>query len=273
MELSYLQTQNSNADYLSELNSLKDELAAAQQSLEAVQEKIDMQKSRDVEIEKLQVKAREFENYMRTTNRRSSLSPEYKEYSSNDANSQASCESNSENRLYTESKIRDEMAKIFANQIKTLERRFVEEAKKLQTQIISLTSELDARTADLEVAAEQLELLKFTIVHEREEFQEILKQKDESFKEKLQKYQKHASDLNEQMALIDGERELIESLKRQIDEERTLLGQKELDTAQRIRKLQQESTKIIDELNEKYKTAKKTAASYKQVSVMCQSYF
>ncbi|KAG5682421.1 hypothetical protein PVAND_011774 [Polypedilum vanderplanki] len=267
LELSYNETQNLNANYLNELNSLKAELTNAQQSLQALQDQINLQNSRDKEIEKLQEKAKEFENFMRNTNKESSESGKSLNDSQNNeiSNSQSEIENN-EKKLNTETKIRDEMARIFANQIKTLEKRFVDESKKMQSQIVSLMSELNEKTADLDVASEQLELLKYTIVQERKDFQEHLKQKDESFKEKVQKYQKHISDLNEQLELIDGERILIENLKKQIEDERALLNQKELDTASKLKSLQHESTKIIEELNEKYKKAKKTAANYKQYS-------
>lgn len=270
--MAYLQAQNANADYLSELNKLKNELADAQHSLDELEKKINLHKSRDEEIEKLQAKAREFENYMRTDDRKNISSPHSREQSSSESPKQTasslSDDTSSEGRINAESKMRDEMARIFANQIKTTEKEFVETAKKLQRQIIHLENELDAKTAELEVASEQIDLLKFAIVSEREEFERILKQKNESVKERVEKYQKHVSDLNEQIDMIESERALIDNLRKQIDEERSILSKKEIDTAHKLKKLQEESSKIIEGLNEKYKKAKKTAENYKQVSIV-----
>lgn len=271
LNLLYLESQKANDDYLRELNILRDELAQAQQSLEMIQNKISLQNVRDKEIENLQQKAKEFENYMRSTTCKSVSSPS-EPSTSNEIRDQLADspvligERNSEKRFYTESKIRDEMARIFANQIKTLEKRFSEETRKIQHHVVSLTSELDLKKEELEVATEQLELLKFTIVNERDEFQRVLKQKDDVFKERVERYQKHISDLNEQIELIEGERAFFENLKKQYEEERCTLIKKEDETVKKLKKTQTESKKIIDELTEKYKTAKKTAANYKQYS-------
>lgn len=161
-----------------------------------------------------------------------------------------------------EVKIRDEMARIFANQISTLEKKFIGEVKNLQTHQIQLSKELDEKSSNLQIAIEQLEMLKFTIVSERDEFQSLLLQKDE----RIESYRKQVEELNEKVDIIYEERLSIENLKQQIEAERKTLSRKEEETLQKLKKLQQESTKIIDELNEKYKSAKKTAQNYKQVS-------
>lgn len=231
---------------------------------------------RDTEIDKLHEKAKEFENFMRASNQRDSLASEPKDSSSNNSRTKTdnSAESLSQetndlkisDRINAETNnIRDEMARIFANQIKALEKRFVEDSKKLQQQNMVLTNELNIKCKDLEITTEQLELLKFTIVNEREEFQSILTQNEESFKDKIEKYQDHIAKLNDQIELIDGERALIENLKKQIDDERKLLSKKEEMALHKLKKLQQESTEVVEKLGEKYKTAKKTAMNYKKV--------
>lgn len=276
-----LQLQNSNGEYLTEINNLKHDLDDAQENIDRLQAKVNLQDLRDKEIEKLQEKAREFESFMRSksTRKDSAASTTSKDSSTNTSQTISNSteeldtkEINLNERNYNETKIRDEMARIFANQIKVIEKRFVEDIKKLQNDIVLLSKELENKTVNLETAAEQLELLKFTIVNERQEFEEALNRRDEIYKQNIEKYQKHVADLNSQIDMIDDERKLIQNLKLQIEDEQKFLMKREEDTLQKLKKLQQDSTKIIEELNvkykelkEKYEGAKKTAQNYKQV--------
>lgn len=270
LELASLELQNTNANHLSEINNLQQSLSDAQQTIENLEGKLNLHNLRDDEIEMLKSKAKEFEEYMRSNIQFGSTSSPTNSSSHNssgskvDASTETDPEHNerSENFAQIEIKIRDEMARIFANQINTLEKKFTSEVKKMQTHQIQLSNELDEKSSQLQIAAEQLEMLKFTIVSEREEFQSILQQKEEH----IESYRKQVEDLNEKVDIIYEERLSIENLKKQIDDERKALSRKEEETLQKLKKLQQESTKIIEELNEKYKSAKKTAQNYKQVS-------
>lgn len=273
LELSQLKLQNSNAEYLTEINHLKQDLAEAHQTIEKLHEKISLLNLRDKEIEKLQEKAKEFETFMRSSSRKDSVASTSKgsqDSSTNTTNNGSTSpdedrEVSSGRNNYNEGKIRDEMARIFANQIKIIEKKFIDESKKLHQEIVALSNELDTKTTDLEMATEQLEILKFTVVAERQDFEETLKKREECYKRNIESYQKHIEELNSQIDLIDDERKVIHNLKTQIEDERRLLMKKEEDTLAKLKKVQSESSKIIEELNEKYKTAKKTALNYKQV--------
>lgn len=275
MELSSLQLKNTNSEYLSDLNILRQDLAEAHKTIKNFEQNVNLQNLRDHEIEKLQNKAKEFEQFMRSNIRfDSTTSPTSQSHdSSSSARNRvdASTETeNSEDEQFSpmnqnqlEIKIRDEMARIFANQISTLEKKFITEVKIMQSQNLHLNNELDERTANLQVVIEQLEMLKFTIVKEREEFKALIEQKDTN----INNYRKQIEDLNDKVDIIYEERDSIENLKRQIDNERKELSQKEEETLLKLKKLKEESTKIIEELNEKYKSAKKTALNYKQVNM------
>ncbi|XP_070495939.1 putative leucine-rich repeat-containing protein DDB_G0290503 [Chironomus tepperi] len=288
LELYQLQLQNSNGEYLTEMNNLKHDINEAHETIDRLQAKIKLQDLRDKEIDKLQEKAKEFETFMRSkSTRKDSAASTSKESSTNTSHTISNSseesdtkETNLAEKKYNETKIRDEMARIFANQIKVIEKRFVEDIKKLQIDIATLSNELENKTAHLETAKEQLELLKFTIVHERQEFDAALNRRDEIYKQNIEKYQKHVAELNSQIDMIDDERKLIQNLKHQIEDEQKLLMKREEDTLQKLKKLQQDSTKIIEELNEKYKelkekyeAAKKTAQNYKQYSDDKEKYY
>ncbi|CAG9804711.1 unnamed protein product [Chironomus riparius] len=288
LELYQLQLQNCNGEYLTEMNNYKHDLDEAQETIDRLQTKVKLQDLRDKEIEKLQEKAKEFETFMRSkSNRKDSAASASKDSSTNTSQAISNSTEESETkeinlseRNYKETKIRDEMARIFANQIKVIEKRFVEDIKKLQNDIAVLSNELENKAANLELATEQLDLLKFTIVHERQEFEAALNRRDEIYKQNIEKYQQHVAELNSQIDMIDDERKLIQNLKHQIEDEQKLLMKKEEVTLQKLKKLQQDSTKIIEELNEKYKEikekyegAKKTAQNYKQYSDDKEKYY
>jgi asterless protein len=263
IELASLQLQNTNANQLSEINNLQQSLFDARQSIESLEGKLNLHNLRDDEIEKLKSKAKEFEEYMRSNIRfGSTSSPTNSSNNTSGSKADAYTETDEQNLAQIEKKIRDEMARIFANQINTLEKKFTAEVKKMQTHQIYLSNELDEKSSQLQIAIEQLEMLKFTIVSEREEFKSILEKKEEH----VECYRKQVDELNEKVDIIYEERLSIENLKRQIDDERAALSRKEEETLQKLRKLQADSTKIIEELTEKYQSAKKTAQNYKQVS-------
>lgn len=273
MDLSSLQLRNTNAENLAEVSNLRKELANANQTIESYERNINLQNLRDQEIEKLQNKAKQFEDFMRSNIRfdTSATSPTASHNSSasahNKVDASTATEHSSDEQVsdlnLLEIKVRDEMARIFANQISTLEKKFTNEVKKMQSHNLQLSNELDDKTSNLQVIIEQLEMLKFTIVSERQEFKTLLEQKDGN----IEHFRKQVEDLNEKIDIIYEERDSIEHLKRQIEEERKALSEKEEVTLQKLKQLQEESQKIIEELNEKYKSAKKTAQNYKQVNM------
>jgi asterless protein len=259
------------------LDNIRQDLADANQTIENLNAKLNLQNFRDTEIEKLKTKAMEFENFMKisSNNNANSVSSPTSSSSNTKSDSTPEVSSTEKNKIKSnnnyvinpkcETEIRDEMAKIFANQIKNLENHFKDELKKFQNEVVHLTNEMEKSTAKLQVANEQLDILKFTIVSERQHFQNILKQKEDDFQEHIEKYNAQISDLNDKMELIDEERLSIDNLRKQIDEERMALALREEETMKKLKQLEQESTKIIEQLNEKYQIAKKTANNYKKV--------
>jgi centrosomal protein CEP152 len=282
--------QNSNADNLSELRNMKQELTDANQMIDNLEEKLNLKELRDEEIEKLKTKAQEFEEYIRShTTRSGSVASSLTNTSLMKADvstetSDLNDDDVSRKMRQMESKARDEMAKIFAGEVKTTEKKFREEIERLNNRIILITEDLEETSHELCVRKEQMELLKFTILKEREEAENLLNEKDNDFKVAIEKYrieyennqqkvEELMSQLNEKRELIDEERLSIESLKRQMNEERVSLAKREEETAHKLKKLQLESSKITEELNEKYLSAKKTALNYKQYSEDKENHF
>lgn len=266
LELAALQLQNSNMEYIKELENVRKSLTEAEQTIKSLEHKLNLQNLRDQEIEKLQNKAREFEEFMRS-NLRFGSSPSTHSQSSSSTNNPSKVDAFTEIensdlsikhplRNQEETKIRNEMAKIFANQISTVEKKFTSDIKKMQNLNVQLSSFLKEEKERMQIAMEQLDILKFTIVSEREEFKTLIEQKDNN----IEHYRTQVEMLNEKIDIIYEERDSIERLKTQIEKDRLELNKRE-------EKLQQEYTKAIEELNEKYKSAKKTAQTYKQVNI------
>lgn len=273
--------QNTNVDHLKALRLMKQELADANRMITKLESNLNLKELRDQEIEKLKKKAEEFEEYMRNNNTRSgSVASSCKSSLSNSSKTDASTETDMDKDVsrmlrQAESKVRDEIAKVFAGEMKSMEKRYREEVEQLQNRIILITEDLEEKSHEVKVRNEQLQLLKFTILQEREESEKNLKEKDDDFKIAIEKYrieyennQKKVGELmdqlNEKKELIDEERLSIERLKEQINEERKVLTKRDEETLQKLKKLQLESTKAIDEVHEKYISAKKTAMNYKQ---------
>lgn len=280
LEIAILQLHNSNTDNLKELNRVQRELADAHRMNECLEEKLNLKHMRDQEIEKLKQKAEEFEGYMKANTRSGSVASSSSSNASHpksDASTETS-ELNSEskkNLQQAETKVRDEMAKIFAAESKSLEKRFNEQVEQMHNRIILITEELEEKSHELGVRTEQVQLLKFTVLQEREDSEKSQHEREGEFKQVIEEYrtelannqqiiQNLKSQLEKQKQLIDEERLSIERLKSQIEDERKLLVKKEDETLQTLKKLQLESTRIIEELNEKYLSAKKTAMNYKQ---------
>lgn len=256
----------------------------------SLEEKLNLKQSRDVEIEMLKKKAEEFEGFMRANTRSastaSSLSPSSPSQTKTDVSTETSDLDDDMGRKLqqSETKIRDELAKIYAREMKTMEKRFRDDAEQLHNRMLAMSEELEEKTHELNVRNEQLQLLKFTIVQEREEFDISLKQKDDDFKVAIEKYRAEyessqgkvedlISQLNEKKDLIDEERLSIERLKQQISEERKTLAKRDDETLSKLKKLQVESTKAIEELREKYLSAKQTAMNYKQFAEDNEKHF
>lgn len=266
--------------------------------------------SRDEEINKLKVKALEFEEYMRSQPRSGSLGSSSKSSPPSSINTNNStlktdvststtptsskkelrdqCCSTSpdlddkkdKKRHHSESKLRDEMAKIFAAEIKSMERKYREENEKIENAVQLLREELEMKSKELHIRSQEVELLKFTILKEREKMEETrgefktrvvqqnetIKKYRSEFENSQQKIRSLVKELSEKGASVDTERQAVNDMIKQINEERKSLSKREDDVGKKLRMLDEENNKVIEQLREKYLSAKKTAQNYKQYS-------
>lgn len=276
--------QNANDEHLENLERLKRELAESNNNVKALEEKLNLKEQRDQEIDNLKKKAEEFEEFIRTNTRSGSAASNKSNASDTKTFVSSDLEESSRKNREMETKIRDEMAKLFASEVKTLEKQFRVDTKELRNEIALLSQELTETTDQLMMRTEQLEVLKITILEERKEASRMLQEQEEDFRAVIEKYRSEhiskqqqidelLSELNENKELMQEERLSIQALKRQINEERASLSQREEEMRSKYEKLQKESAKFIKELNEKYSSAKKTAMNYKQYSEDKENHF
>lgn len=266
---------------------MKQELIVSQKKIITLEEKLNLKTLRDDEIEMLKKKSNEFEEYMRSkisssvaSTRQSSLTSNTK----NNVSTETDVENDKNQRLIQESRIRDEMAKVFAAESKTMESNFFGKLERLRNNLATMTRDLEEKKKEITVRNEQLELLKFTILQEREEFEKVLKEKDEDFKIAIEKYRNEYEnnqqkiedlivELKEKEELINEERLSIVNLQRQLSQERSALKHQEGITAENYQKLQLETENAIKQINDKYLLAKRTAMNYKLYSEDKENHF
>lgn len=180
-----------------------------------------------------------------------------------------------------EHRIREEMARAFAAEIKVIEEKFKEQFTKFEQNITELKKELHDRINELLLRNKEIEVLKYAIVTEREKMSEILAKKDEDARrlfdkqaEVMKKYKSELEnthrkvqflegELQEKRELIQAERESMEKLIKQVTEERKLFKEHENELIEKFKEMETEYNKSLEMITEKYNSVKKTALNYK----------
>lgn len=304
MEIQNLQLQNTCASHLKDINELKNALKEARSTINTLHEKLDLKAERDHLIDELKEKAVQFEQFMRAQNtsnssssgnsstKDSATSPhpqqEKRMRSSRDQSVNTSAEyhelNEMENRKVTreqEHRIREEMARAFAAEIKVIEEKFKEQFGKFEQNITELKKQLHDRVNDLLMRNKEVEVLKYAIVTEREKMSEMLAKKDDDARalfdkqaEVMKKYKSELDntqrkvqflegELQEKRELIHAERESMEKLIKQVNEERKMFHERETEVIEKFKEIENEYNKSLEMVTEKYNSAKKTALNYK----------
>lgn len=235
---------------------------------------MDLKNERDNLIAELKEKAMQFEEFMRnqSTLKNASTSPQRIE--SCNQSVATSPEFLSKSIKENETRIRNEMAKSFAIEIKTIEERVKKEFEQNEGKTIILKKELEVRT-------NELELLKHAFLSERKKMSEILQNKEfdsknysERNNELLRKCRTELEDCHKKISQlsieIDDKRELIESERKSMASvmsqwsiERRGLKERESELGSRIEELEYEKNKKIKQLTELVQSTKKNATNLK----------
>lgn len=306
IEIQNLQLQNTCASHLKDINELKNALKEARATISTLHEKLDLKAERDHLIDELKEKAIQFEQFMRSKNtshstssssgnsstKDSATSPqplEKQQRQSRDQSVNTSSEYHEMNEAESrkaareqEHRIREEMARAFAAEIKVIEEKFKEQFTKFEQNITELKKELHDRINELLLRNKEIEVLKYAIVTEREKMSEILAKKDEDARrlfdkqaEVMKKYKSELEnthrkvqflegELQEKRELIQAERESMEKLIKQVTEERKLFKEHENELIEKFKEMETEYNKSLEMITEKYNSVKKTALNYKK---------
>lgn len=294
---------------MKDINELKSALKEARTTISSLHEKLNLKAERDFLIDELKEKAIQFEQFMRAKNtnhnissssgnsstKDSATSPHPKRQS-RDQSVNTSSDYHELNELEArkaardqENRIREEMARAFAAEIKVIEEKFKVQFVKFEQNITELKKELHDRINELLLRNKEIEVLKYAIVTEREKMTEILSKKDEDarrlfdkqaevmkkYKTELDNTQRKVQFLEEQLQekreLIQAERESMEKLIHQVTEERKLFKEREAEIIEKSVEIEAEYNKSLEMMTEKYNSAKKTALNYKVSSKALES--
>lgn len=233
--------------------------------------KLDLKNERDDLIAELKEKAKQFEDFMRNQSSSKNASTSPQRIESCNQSVATSPELSARAIRENETRIRNEMAKSFAIEVKTIEDRV---KKELESKTSTLKSELEVRT-------NELELLKHAFLSERKKMSEILQNKEfdsKNYSERnndllrkcrgeLEDCHKKISSLSleidEKRELIESERKSMASVMAQWSIERRGLKEREIELSCRVEQLELEKDAKIKQLTELVQTTKKNSTNLK----------
>ncbi|KAI8129224.1 hypothetical protein FF38_04740 [Lucilia cuprina] len=281
-EIQNLKLTNINAISKKEIDELTKELKNSKNHIAELNEQLKLSEQQEHLIKELKTKATQFEEYIKTHSSASeaSNSPMKNSRQLSDKSVTTSPELERNEIKKIEARIRDEMAKIFAVELK----RFQTKLQETQEQSLCLQREYQHINAELQQRQTEVDLLKQAILAEREKMDEILKQKDDEYKDviqrqnisiqktrdelqqKVQRIKELTSELHERQTQIEAERKSMKAVMKQWEEQRKSLDAVEMDWKQKFTDLQKAHESAVQSWQTKYNSAKRTAANYKRYS-------
>lgn len=294
-DIQNLQLQTNCSNYLKEIHDLKKSLKQTRHTIAEMEKQMAIKKEHDHLINELKEKAKQFEEFMRnqTPTERiftKNLMVRDQCISTDDLQSDeavrrsASSTSTDTCDRATEKRIREEMARAMAVKLKAAENYFSEQCREYEEQITTLTSRLDKSRELLESRDSDVTALKQCILSERTTIKKMIENKDVEVQQRVQRQNELlirtraeldaankrieflTKELDEYSKQFSAERESVEKLMDQWRTELASFASREDKLNDQIRKMQIEHTGEIQNWNEKYLAAKKTAANYKKYS-------
>ncbi|XP_017082277.2 golgin subfamily A member 4 [Drosophila eugracilis] len=274
-EIQMLKLQNVNSMQEKEIKKLEYELEQSKELQAEMQEKIELSNKQDDLINDLKEKAKQFEMYIRQQEEyqkrqkqvKSTLSPK----SNSDTSPSQSPKELTQKRIRViEQRVRDEMAKLFATEIKKFNSRVQHNEERCQC----LQREYNAVCVELQQRQTEVDLLKQTILAERENIDEILSGKEEQQKAMLQKCRQELQaknqriaeliqEVEEQHSSIDSERQSMKAVMAQWEKQRQSVDQVEQHWRQQLDSLRTTHEEAMRSAQQRYQSAKRTAHNYK----------
>lgn len=294
-DIQNLQLQTNCSNYLKEIHDLKKSLKQSNHTIAELEKQMTIKKEHDHLINELKEKAKQFEEFMRNQTPTENLFTKNlvmrdQCISTDDLQSDeavrrsASSTSGDNSDRATEKRIREEMARAMASKLKAAENYFREQAHEYEEQINNLTTELDKMRDLLDSKDNDITALKQCILSERSTIRKLIEDKETEVQQRAQRQNELlirtraeldaankrieflTKELDEYSKQFSAERESVEKLMAEWKEELSAFASREDKLNEQIKKMQIDHTTQVQNLNEKYLAAKKTAANYKKYS-------
>ncbi|KAH8382565.1 hypothetical protein KR009_004129, partial [Drosophila setifemur] len=267
-EIRILKMQNVNSTQAKELKHLEYELEESRRLQAEMEEKIQLSIKQDELINDLKEKAKQFEAYIQ---QQSELELQQLQKKTDASPPGSSPKQLSQERIKRiEQRVRDEMAKLFASELKKFTSRLQQTEERNQC----LQREYQAVCSELQQRQTEVDLLKQTILAEREKIEEMLAEKEEKQKLMIQKcrqelqaknqrIQELLCELDEQHASIDSERRSMKAVMAQWEKQRQSLDEVESQWRGQLETLRSTHEEAMRAAQQRYQSAKRTAQNYK----------
>ncbi|XP_050330042.1 uncharacterized protein LOC126759347 [Bactrocera neohumeralis] len=275
-EIQNLKLSNVNSINKKEIDDLSQQLQESKNIIAELNEKLKLSEQQEELIRELKNKAARFEEYIKSHSSASepnsaTTSPLKQKSNDESANSKAEIKQ-------IESRIRDEMAKLFAGEIK----RFQIKLHQAEEKNICLQREYQIVSNELQQRTTEVELLKQAILAEREHMEDILKQKDaeahgmiekqtailhkcrDELLAKNQRVTQLSKELEERQVQIEAERQSMKAVMAQWEDQRKHVDDIESEWKDKVQSLERAHEKALAAWQKKYNSAKHTAANYKR---------
>ncbi|XP_053969396.1 golgin subfamily A member 6-like protein 24 isoform X1 [Anastrepha ludens] len=278
-EIQNLKLSNINSINKKEIDDLTQQLNESKAIIAELNEKLKLTEQQEALIGELKTKAARFEEYVKSQSSASEPSPRKQTSSDEKGVNTEECKRLPSNEVkQIESRIRDEMAKLFASEIK----RFQIKMHQTEEKNLCLQREYQLTTNDLQQSQTEVELLKQAILAEREHVEEILKQKDAAAHEMIEKQTailhkcreellaknqrvgQLSKELEERQVQIEAERKSMKAVMSQWEEQRKHADAIESEWKDKVESLARTHEKALAAWQKKYNSAKHTAANYKR---------
>ncbi|XP_022209592.2 myosin-10 [Drosophila obscura] len=267
-EIQMLKLQNINARQAKELKQLAEELEQSKAFQTELEEKVEQSIQQESLLKELKDKAKQMEEYIRQQEEATATAENQKKTASPPGG--PSIELGQEGIKRIEQRVRDEMAKLFAVELKNFTARLQQSEEKNR----SLQRKHQLVCGELQQRQNEVELLKQTILAEREKIGEMLEAKEEKQKAMLQKCRSEIQAknqriaelmraLDEQHASIDSERKSMKAVMNQWDAQKQSVEQVEQHWREQLQMLRETQEEAMRTAQQRYQSAKRTAHNYK----------
>lgn len=266
LEVENVEMQNACANHLREIAELK-------QSIQNLNNVVEMKKEYDVMLNELKVQAKEFSElvHAHNTTAKNALTTTPRPIESRDQSVSTTPDLEYNSEPTTRREIEMKMSQIMSSKIKRLENESLAQRLEIIRKVEQLTGELEKAVGDVKMREKEVELLKLTLLAERRvsgerlaQIQVELNAKNQAVWTKLcHEMDELKRELEEKCAIESAERESMAILKKQWQDTEASLLMDIRNLKNVIGEFETEKSQIIKRLNKKYESAVKRGDNYR----------